>query len=227
MPTQTSQRLCVCVCARSDTSASLSLSLSLSPSLSRARGARAHYPSIHRACVCVRACVIVCVCVRVCVLSCAGLFPTDRLPLTGWQLVLSSSNISDLLIPTNRVSVSYWNVAEARSSSEPPAHIEPTLRSLLAPDRSGCVSATTVQRLVEKSASAAAVNALKSDGQDPTTKKSKKKPRRKKRRSEPLLVKLQQRAERMSQLVLMLPVLLATRPQWFHANRLLLAWNCM
>ena len=77
-----------------------------------------------------------------------------RVVIAGWQLVLSSSNISDLLIPTNRISVSYWHAEEHRSSTEPPSHIEPTLRRLLAPDRAGCVSATTVQRLVEKSAAA-------------------------------------------------------------------------
>jgi hypothetical protein len=127
----------------------------------------------------------------------------------GWQLVLSSSNISDLLIPTNRISVSYWNVAEGRSSSDPPAHIKPTLRRLLTPDHTGCVSATTVQRLVEKSASIAAVTSVAATDTavDPTMpKKKRKKQRRKKRRSEPLLVKLQQRAERMGQLVRIYPL---------------------
>eukprot|EP01043_Picozoa_sp_COSAG02_P026348 COSAG02_NODE_1516_length_12182_cov_14.478689_9_plen_142_part_00 len=117
--------------------------------------------------------------------------------------MLSSSNISDLLIPTNRISVSYWNVEEGRSSSDPPAHIEPALQRLLAPDRTGCVSATTVQRLVEKSASMAAATSLAATDTtvDPTTKKKRKKQRKKKRRSEPLLVKLQRRAEKMDQLV--------------------------
>ena len=118
--------------------------------------------------------------------------------------MLSSSNISDLLIPTNRISVSYWNAEEGRSSSDPPAHIRPTLRRLLTPDHAGCVSATTVQRLVEKSASmtaATSVAANSTTADQTTAKKKRTKQRRKKRRSEPLLVKLQQRAERMGKLV--------------------------
>ncbi len=122
----------------------------------------------------------------------------------GWQLVLSSSNISDLLIPTNRISVSYWNAEAGCTCSDPPAHIEPNLRRLLAPDRTGCVSATTVQRLVDKSASMEAVTSVAATDTSvdlTTTKKKRKKQRKKKRNSEPLLVKLQQRAERMGQLV--------------------------
>ena len=125
----------------------------------------------------------------------------------GWQLVLTSSNLSDLLIPTNRIAVSYWHEGEQRNTAEPPPHITGKLRQLLAPDRSGCVSATTIQRLVEKSAAktASAVAA----GIDPTAqsltpvapaakRKRKKAATRKKRKPEPLDVKMKKRAERVS-----------------------------
>jgi hypothetical protein len=172
-----------------------------------------------------------------------------RVVIAGWQLVLSSSNISDLLIPTNRISVSYWHAEEHRSSTEPPSHIEPTLRRLLAPDRAGCVSATTVQRLVEKSAAAShsssssSSSALRRKASKPSKarlaegegegtgapsddvenvqpevdieagvqagmevakrkKRAKKKRQRQRKGPErPLVEKLQQRAERMGQLV--------------------------